>query len=104
VYLNGDDIGTTMPKTRFTAMNQGEGYIFQHDPQCSWFEYDWLDGKTYGSEPMCTDLDKTVYAGNSNGGKPTTARCIVATGNLEKTPYAATGLGPQTVSYMCEQR
>jgi hypothetical protein len=93
VYLNGDGIGATMPKTRFTAMNQGEGYIFQHDPQCSWFEYDWLDGKTYGSEPMCSDLDKTVYAGNSDSGEPNADRCIVATDT--------TDFPPAGVSFMC---
>jgi hypothetical protein len=100
VYLDRDDIvaGST-PKTTFTAMHQGDGFVFVHDPQCSWFEYDWLDGKTYGSDPTCSDLDKTVYAGRSNAGKPDPSRCIVAT-----TPNPPGGFPPEGVVYMCSPR
>ena len=92
VYLNGAAI---TPKTTFMATNQGVGYIFQHDPQCSWFEYDWVGGHSYGNEPTCAVLQTMVYAGDSNIVPPTMGACLVAAGNSANSLYT------DNVMYSC---
>ena len=98
MYLDGDAILTGQPKTTFTATHQGVGYIFQHDPQCSWFEYDWVDGHQYGTFPDCAVLGTYVFAGDSSLGAPSPATCKEA-----NSANLMTALYMDQVSFTCSE-
>lgn len=67
VYLSKDGYGGTSvtPQTTFSATNQGVAETYVRSPVCTWFEYDWLEGRAHPNTPDCAGLGAEVFGGDA---------------------------------------